>query len=135
MTALDLPALMRDDIVAHAREEAPRECCGIISGKGGVASELIRMTNLDEGNEFYIMDDEELYRVVRSIEEADEEVMVIYHSHPVSEPYPSKTDVELAFWEESTYLICSLEQPDDPKLRAFQIVQGVITEAEIRIVS
>lgn len=134
MTAsLRLPVAFRDEIVAHAHEEAPRECCGVIAGKSGTATRLYRITNTEPGNRLYMMDDEELFRTLKEIDEREEDVLVIYHSHPETVAYPSITDVAMAFYPDSSYVICSLEHPHDPVLRAFTIRDEVITETGIVI--
>jgi proteasome lid subunit RPN8/RPN11 len=128
---LPLPAAMREEIIAHARADAPRECCGVIAGRNGQPTRLYRLTNLEQGVDRYLIDDEELFRVYREIEDGGDDLLAIYHSHPVSVAYPSKTDVAFAFWDESFYIICSLEFPESPVIRAFRIVNEQITEAEI----
>jgi proteasome lid subunit RPN8/RPN11 len=125
---LTLPEAMREEIVAHARAEAPRECCGVIAGRNGQPTRLYRLTNLEPGVDRYLVDDEEVYRVYREIEDGGDDLLAIYHSHPVSVAYPSQTDVALAFWEEAFYVICSLERPEAPVIRAFRIVGEEITE-------
>jgi proteasome lid subunit RPN8/RPN11 len=128
---LVLPAAMREEIMAHARADAPRECCGIIAGRNGEPTRLYRLTNLEPGVDRYLIDDAEVYRVYREIEDGGDELLAIYHSHPVSVAYPSKTDVALAFWEEAFYVICSLEHPEAPVIRAFRIVGEEITEVDV----
>ena len=128
---LALPETMRDEIVAHSRELAPRECCGVIVGPPGVPAELRRLTNLEPGVDRYLVDDAELYALSREVDERGWEFVVIYHSHPVSVAFPSKTDRELAFWDSAVYVICSLEHPDAPSLRAFRIVDDAVTEVEL----
>ena len=130
---LQLPVAMRDEIIAHARAEAPRECCGVIVGANGTPERLHRLTNLDPGTDFYRIDDTELYRVYRDADDAGQEFVVIYHSHPVSPAYPSSTDVRLAAWPDAYYLICSLQHPDAPALHAFRIEDERITEVEVVI--
>jgi len=122
---------MRDDIIAHARQDAPRECCGLIAGDRAGLVQLFRLTNLDPGTDFYRMDDTELFHRYRAIEEAGQEIAVIYHSHPVSPAYPSPRDVQYAAWSDSYYVICSLAEPSGPRLRAFRIVDGQISEIPI----
>lgn len=133
MTAewLIVPAEIRDEIIAHSRDHTPRECCGIIAGKNGEITTLHRLTNLEPGIDRYLFDDEEFYKVYWEIENRGEELISVYHSHPVSVAYPSKTDVEFAFWPEAVYLICSLEFPDAPAIRGFRIVDDVIAEVEL----
>jgi len=122
---------MRAEIVAHSRELAPRECCGVILGPAGVAAELHRLTNLEPGVDRYLVDDAELYALARANDERGWDFVAIYHSHPVSVAFPSKTDRELAFWEEAVYVICSLEHPDAPVLRGFRIVADEVAEVEL----
>lgn len=122
---------MRDQIVEHARQEWPRECCGLIAGQDGEAKELRRIANTDPGNTFYMMDDKQLFRAYRDFDERGWDIHVIYHSHPVSVAYPSKTDISLAAWPDAYYLICSLEDKSAPSLRAFRIVDEAVTEVEI----
>ncbi|HEU5431342.1 MAG TPA: Mov34/MPN/PAD-1 family protein, partial [Thermomicrobiales bacterium] len=62
-----LPREMRDQIVAHARRDAPRECCGVIGGRDGRVETLYPLTNLDQGTDFYCIDDAELFQVYQRI--------------------------------------------------------------------
>jgi [CysO sulfur-carrier protein]-S-L-cysteine hydrolase len=127
----ELPRTMREQIVQHARRDAPRECCGVIGGREGNVETLYPLTNLDQGTDFYRIDDAELFAVYRQIDDAGGEIVAIYHSHPVSPAYPSPTDVRLAAWPDAHYLICSLADPEQPDLRAFRIVDGEIREVAL----
>ncbi|HEU0115754.1 MAG TPA: M67 family metallopeptidase [Thermomicrobiales bacterium] len=126
-----LPREMREQIVAHARRDAPRECCGVIGGRAGRVETLYPLTNLDRGTDFYRIDDVELFQVYQRIDAGGGEIVAIYHSHPVSPAYPSPTDVRLAAWPDAHYLICSLADPEQPVLRAFRIVDGAIREVAL----
>ncbi len=126
-----LPEPMRQEIIEHSRAESPRECCGLIGGRNGVLTDLYRMTNTYEGIDFYRIDDMDLYRLYTDLDSRGEEIAVIYHSHPVSVAYPSARDVEFAAWSDPVYIICSLENPDTPVLRAFHIIDETITELDI----
>ena len=126
-----LPSEMRQRIIEHARREDPRECCGIIGGVAGRATELHELTNLEPGFDRYLIDDAELFRVYRDLDERGAEIVAIYHSHPISPAYPSATDVALAFWPDAHYLICSLEHPHHPVIRAFRIVDAAIREVAL----
>jgi proteasome lid subunit RPN8/RPN11 len=128
---LVVPGTIRDEIIAHARDHAPRECCGVIAGKDGALAHLHRLTNLEQGNNRYLFDDEEFYKVYWEIENRGEELISVYHSHPVTVAYPSTTDVEFAFWPEAIYLICSLEFEQSPVIRGFRIVDGEIAEIDL----
>ena len=129
-----LPAEMRDDIIAHARLDAPRECCGIIAGRGGIPFHLYRTTNVAPGNSLYEISPEELIDLeFRQMPAAGTELVAIYHSHPVSEAYPSPTDRELAFWPDAVYLICSLRDPERPQIRGFRLQDGEVAELNLVI--
>ena len=116
-----VPQAVYAAIVAHAREGKPEEICGIVRGRGLDAYEAIRGRNIAaERIENYEVDPQTLLRQFE-FEEAGEEMMGIYHSHPVSVAYPSATDAWNAHYPESIYFICSLEFDDAPVLRAFKM--------------
>ena len=119
--AVYLPAQVRAAIIAHAREGKPEEICGVVRGKGLVAFEAIRGHNIAaERIENYEVDPQTLLLQFK-FEEQGEEMMGIYHSHPVSVAYPSATDAWNAHYPECIYLICSLEHDEAPVIRAFRM--------------
>jgi proteasome lid subunit RPN8/RPN11 len=123
-----------DEIVAHAREEVPNECCGIVAGVDGRATRVHRARNAEASPFRYVIDSRDQLRIVGEIEERGEEMAAIYHSHTKSEPYPSQTDINLAdAWPDPLYLICSLARADDPEVRAFVIRDGRVEEAALEI--
>ena len=120
-SVVHLPPAVYAAIVAHAREGKPEEVCGIVRGRGLAAYEAIRGRNVAaERIENYEVDPQTLLRQFE-FEEAGEEMMGIYHSHPVSVAYPSATDAWNAHYPESIYFICSLEFDDAPVIRAFKL--------------
>lgn len=124
-----LPSQMRSEIVAHALRESPRECCGVIIGRTGQAERLLPMRNVAEGNRLYEIDPAQLIELeFQILPRDDSEIVAIYHSHPESPAYPSRTDVDLAFWPEAVYLICSLESAKQPVIRGFRLRDGTIQE-------
>jgi proteasome lid subunit RPN8/RPN11 len=129
-----IPKQLIDELIAHAREEAPNECCGMIGGTDGSAATLYRSINAEASPLRYSLDANDQFRIMRELEESGEELLAIYHSHTASAPYPSQTDVNLAAYPDSVYLIVSLEDPDDPELRGFWIRDGEIDEAKIDVV-
>lgn len=131
MTEFTLPGALRAEIIAHARDHTPRECCGVVSGRSGVASAIHRLTNLEPGNTRYLIDPDEFFRTYWEIENGGEEMVAVYHSHPATLAWPSVTDVANATWPEAVYLICSLEHPEAPVIRGFRIVDGEITEVAL----
>jgi proteasome lid subunit RPN8/RPN11 len=112
---------VRDEMVAHARGEAPREACGLLAGRGGGITRVIRCTNVHATpTSRYLIDPREQLKAFRAIESAGEELAGIYHSHPVSQPYPSPTDRAEAHYPDVFYVLISL-RTGTPEVRAFRI--------------
>ena len=128
---LGLPQRFIEEMIAHAQEEAPNECCGIIAGENGRAAKLFRAKNAEASPYRYSVDPQDLFRIHRECEDSGWEFLAIYHSHTASEAYPSPTDVRLAFWPEAYYVLVSLQEPRAPALRAFRIVEGEVTEEDL----
>ena len=124
-----------DEIVAHAREDAPNECCGLVAGRDGEATAVHRARNAFESPLRYEVHPQDQFRITMAIEDAGEEIAGIYHSHTKSEAYPSQTDVNLARnWPDPVYLICSVAE-DEPVVRAFEIRDGEVAESELEVES
>ena len=130
---LRLPQAMLDEMVAHATDELPNECCGIIAGQDGTATRFYRTKNSEASPFRYNIDPRDILRIERDIDDNDWQVLVIYHSHVASEAYPSQKDVRLAFYPEASYLIVSLSDMQKPVLRSFKIKEEKVTEEEIRL--
>jgi proteasome lid subunit RPN8/RPN11 len=128
---LTLPQKFIDEMIAHAREEAPNECCGIIAGQYGRAVKLFRARNAEVSPYRYNVDPQDLFGMHRECAEKGWEFLAIYHSHTGSEAYPSPTDIRLAYWPEAYYLIVSLKDPENPEVRAFRIIDGAVSEEEL----
>ena len=124
--ASDLYAQM----IEHARAEAPNECCGMIGSRDGEAVRLYRADNAAASPLRYEIDGAEQLRIYNEIEGAGLELGAIYHSHTRTEPYPSQTDINLAFYPDSLYVIVGLAGPE-PDVRAFTIRDGEVAEAEL----
>jgi proteasome lid subunit RPN8/RPN11 len=128
---LTLPQKFIDEMIGHAREEAPDECCGIIAGHDGRAVKLFRAKNSEASPYRYNVDPQDLFHIYRECDDNGWEFLAIYHSHTASEAFPSPTDIRLAFWPETFYVLVSLQNPDNPAVRAFRIVDGAVDEEEL----
>jgi [CysO sulfur-carrier protein]-S-L-cysteine hydrolase len=128
-----IPQSLIDEIVAHAREDLPNECCGMIGGTDGEARTVYRTENAERSPLRYSIDAAEQFRLMREIEKAGEELVAIYHSHTKSAAYPSQTDVNLAGWPGAVYLIVSLADSQAPDAKGFWIRDGGIADAELVI--
>ena len=120
-----------DEIVAHARAEAPNECCGMVASHDGRAVVVYRATNQAASPLRYEIDGTEQYGIQQEIERAGHELGAIYHSHTRSPPYPSQTDINLAFHPDSLYVIVGLAGGEDAEVIAYTITDGKVQEAEL----
>jgi proteasome lid subunit RPN8/RPN11 len=122
-----------DEIIAHAREDDPNECCGILVGRDGQVARLYRAVNAEASPYRYNVDPKDLLRIYRECEKRGWDFVAIYHSHTHTEAYPSATDVRLAAWPDARHLIVSLADKENPVLRAFRIREGRIEEEPLEI--
>jgi proteasome lid subunit RPN8/RPN11 len=123
-----------DEMVAHAREDLPNECCGMIGGRGGEATEVVRVANAAASPLRYEMDPQGQYNALKSIEADGGELLAIYHSHTKSAAYPSQTDVNQAVaWPEQVYVIVSLADPDAPDVKAYWLKDLKIADADLDV--
>lgn len=128
---------MVDAIVAHARNDHPDEACGIIAGPEGsdTPTRLIPMTNAERSPTFYRFDSGEQLRLYRELDAADEEVVVVYHSHTSTEAYPSRTDIAYAGEPQAHYVLVSTREPGSHEFRSYRIVDGTVTEEDVEILA
>jgi len=120
-----------DQMVAHARAEAPNECCGMIASVDGVAVALHPAENMAASPLRYEIDGKQQLEILDAIEDAGHELGAIYHSHTRTAPEPSQTDINLAFYPDSLYVIVGLKDPEVADVRAWRIVDGKVSEAEL----
>ena len=128
MSDLVIPQQILDDLIAHAREVDPYECCGFLAGSGQTVSRVYRIKNVvsldgasqsasfddaklqhlsrlspEERAEIaFIMDAQEMFQAVKDMRKNNLTLQVVYHSHPHDPARPSVTDIKIASeWEEN----------------------------------
>jgi proteasome lid subunit RPN8/RPN11 len=117
-------------MVEHARADAPNECCGMIGSRNGEAVTLYRAVNTAASPLKYEMDPMEILKIHNELDAEQLELGAIYHSHTRSDPYPSQTDINLAFYPDSLYVIVGVAG-EEAVVRAFTIRNGDVSEAEL----
>jgi len=123
-----------DEMVAHAREDLPNECCGMIGGRDGEATSVVRVENAAASPLRYEMDPQGQFDALKAIEGAGDELLGIYHSHTRSAAYPSQTDVNQAVaWPEQVYVIVSLENEEAPDVKAYDLADLKIADVDLDV--
>ena len=120
-----------EEMVKHAREESPNECCGMVGSNDGQAVAVYRAVNAEASPLRFRIDPEEQLELHNRIEDAGLELGAIYHSHTRTEPRPSQTDINFAkMWPGVLWIIVGLvgERPD---VRTWRIDDGRVSDAEL----
>lgn len=121
-------------MIEHAQKEWPQECCGILSGKEKTVQKAYEFQNVEESSIRYSMPPREQLWVFKEMEKESMEMIAIYHSHPHTIPFPSATDVKMAFYPEVSSIIISLKEEKNPVVKAFQIEKDAIYLEEIEVI-
>jgi proteasome lid subunit RPN8/RPN11 len=134
-----IPRAIAEDLVDHAVADLPNECCGMLGGRDGTAERVYRAANTEGSPFMYVMDPREQMRIMDDIDDAGLDLLAVYHSHTRSAAYPSRTDVELAFFPQTLYLIVSLADRAQPEIRAFRLrrdlpLEEAVTEEPVEII-
>jgi proteasome lid subunit RPN8/RPN11 len=126
--ALRITRQVLDGLVAHARHEAPRECCGLLGGAADLIDEYVRTRNTRSGEVAYEIDPREHISVRKRLRARGRSVLGAYHSHPRTSAVPSPTDLAEAHYDgDFLYLIVSLER-DPPIVRAYRLERDALVE-------
>jgi proteasome lid subunit RPN8/RPN11 len=122
-----------DEMVEHARREAPNECCGMVASRDGDAVEVHRATNVEASPLRFVIDSREQLQLLQRIEDAGLDMGAIYHSHTRTAPEPSQTDITFGQgWPGVVWIIVGLKH-DEPDVRAWLINGSEVSEAELDV--
>ncbi|MCX6454938.1 MAG: M67 family metallopeptidase [Actinobacteria bacterium] len=126
-------------ILEQSRVEYPDECCGVILGKIGSdkPERLKPIINAAHSPTFYEFDSKDLLALYRELDDNDEEIVVIYHSHTETQAYPSRTDISYASEPGAHYVLVSTRKEIAPEneFRSYRIIDGIVTEEDVVITS
>ena len=129
---IKIPKSIYQAMVEHARREAPLECCGILGGRDRTVQKAFELRNEEQSPVRYSMSPQEQLRVFDEIDRESLDMVAIYHSHTHTIPFPSETDVRLAFYPEVLSVIISLKE-ETPVVKAFWINENAIFPEEIEV--
>jgi [CysO sulfur-carrier protein]-S-L-cysteine hydrolase len=124
------PALLRE-IVRHALDDAPNECCGVVATRAGEPTEAVavyRATNTAASPLRFEIDAQEVLSLIQEIDQQGLDLGAIYHSHTRTAPYPSQTDINFAAnWPGVVWIIVGLNG-GEPLVRSYLIDAGAVSE-------
>jgi len=120
-----------EEMEKHAREEYPRECCGMLAGKEQTITRIFKTENIAESEDLYELDPLEQVKAFEEIDRLSLKLLGVYHSHPDHPCYPSGLDRSQAFYPDTLFFIVSLLDFDNPQIKAFRLNKGEAVEEEI----
>lgn len=133
-----VPETVREEMLAHAREGAPEEVCGVLAGALGSDERRVQARHpaenvADDPETRYEIDPREQLELMEGIEASGREVVGFYHSHPRGPVEPSATDAAQATWPDRSYVIVS---PDDGgyAVRSWRWTGESFVEETVRVV-
>ncbi len=129
MREVSVPRVLLEEIVRHAAEEAPAECCGLLIGSGDDVRASVRARNAEASATRYLIDPVDHFAAIKQARRAALEVVGAYHSHPHSAAAPSPTDLAGAFGGFLYVIVGMAARPAE--VRAFELVDGNFQEVEL----
>ncbi len=133
MSLMLAPGLL-DKMIAHAQSAHPEEACGLLVGRGTMATRFLKARNILASETAYEMDPAFLASTFRALRESGEQLVAIIHSHPKGPAEPSTSDLERAYYPEAVHIIVSLADRAQPHTRAFRIIDGEPCEIELHAI-
>jgi proteasome lid subunit RPN8/RPN11 len=131
---LNVAQNLLDEMIEHAREDAPNECCGLLGGTADEVATVYRAANAEASPFRYSIAPREQLELMNRIEEAGQDLVGIYHSHTRTPAHPSQTDINLASgWPDAVYFIVSLEKTDEPVVNAFRISGSTVEDVDLQV--
>lgn len=135
---MDIAPELLEEILTHAREETPNECCGVLAiapAKDAAPARAVavhRAVNTAASPLRFEIDGREVMSLIDAIENAGLELGAIYHSHTRTAPYPSQTDINFAaHWPGVEWVIVGLADPQRPEIRSYLIEEGKVHEVAL----
>ncbi|MDR0997392.1 MAG: M67 family metallopeptidase [Zoogloeaceae bacterium] len=129
---LSLSQSVLDQLIDHARRDAPIEACGYLAGTGDLAQVYFPMRNVDQSAEHFAFDPAEQFAAFRQAQQSGLRLIACCHSHPATPSRPSAEDIRLAYDPNLHYVIVSLAD-EEPVVNSFRIRQGEVEKEPLEV--
>jgi proteasome lid subunit RPN8/RPN11 len=124
-----MPAAVIADLLAHARDDSPNECCGLLVGRRGVVERAVRARNLEAGPTRYLIDPQDHFAAIKAARADGLRVIGAYHSHPAGPAAPSPSDIaEASGGSDFLYVIV---WPSNGSVTGYFVKHGAVVTAEL----
>ena len=123
-------------MLAHALEDAPKECCGLLAARDGQVVAVHRAKNKEASDYRFSIDGLEQLRITRAMDAEGCELVGFYHSHTGNEARPSPTDIRMMgtfFGPPYVHFVIGVADREKPHARVFYIENADATEHEYRL--
>jgi [CysO sulfur-carrier protein]-S-L-cysteine hydrolase len=128
---MKIPRRLYDEMIEHARAEAPNECCGMVASRDEEVIKVYPATNAEASPFRFVIDAREQLEIHNEIEADELDLGAIYHSHTRTEPKPSQTDINFSkAWPGVLWIIVGLAD-GEVQVRTWRIDDGKVSEAEL----
>ena len=134
MTAVSIHWKVLEQMIQHARDAYPLECCGLLSGSGETIDQARQTSNQSRNSQQFSVPAEELFAFFKELRQTGRRHLGIYHSHPRSESLPSARDEAECHYPEVSYWIISLKE-EEPDIGCFKWRQGGNERVPFRVIS
>jgi proteasome lid subunit RPN8/RPN11 len=124
-------------MIAHAIEDFPIECCGLLARRNGSIVAVHRAKNVEASPYRFCVDPLETRRIEEQMDAERAELAGFYHSHTGSEARPSPTDIRQMstfFGPPYVHFVVGVADRENPVVRVFYIEDGTATEREYEVV-
>lgn len=128
-----ISAQLLQQIIDHARQEAPRECCGFLAAKGEEIKAVHPATNCSPVDLEFQMASREIYELELRIRQDGHEIGAVYHSHPSGVPVLSETDLHHARFWMCDWVVVGLAE-EEPDVRCYQVRGTFVQELPVTII-
>ena len=132
-------------MLSHFRRELPREACGFLAGRNGLASRYYPIHNVTPARLGFLLDPNHVHRTETSVVRRNQRLLGLCHSHSEGECHPSGWDItgsffnfglRLPLWTNKIQIIAQFENPDSPQVRGFRVSpDGLVEEVPLRVCS